>query len=83
MDVINLVFFFYRTIFVCREIIEDGINSVENQVECLIPDIPVHSPEMMAFIKDEPPIQCDDTEPWVNCGIDEHVSSVNPSADEF
>lgn len=61
----------------CREIIEDGINSVENQVECLVPDIPVHSPEMMAFIKDVPAIHCDDTEAWVECGVDEHVSHLD------
>lgn len=33
---------------------------------------------MLAFIKDEPPIHCDDTEAWVECGINEHVSQLNP-----
>ncbi|XP_031634268.1 uncharacterized protein LOC116347703 [Contarinia nasturtii] len=51
-------------------IIEDGILSVENQNECHMPDLPVNSPEMMAFLKNEPPIQCDDVEAWVSCGTD-------------
>lgn len=53
--------------------IEDAIKSTENQVECRIPDIPVNSPEMMSFIKSVPPIECDQQEPWVKCGIDENV----------
>lgn len=55
----------------CRNIIESGINSDENQVECRIPDIPVHSPEMMAFLAHEQPIHCDDLQAWVTCGTNE------------
>lgn len=54
-------------------VIEDAINSYENHIECRIPDIPVYSSEMLAFLKDEPPIQCDDREPWVVCGINKSV----------
>lgn len=61
------VFFGYRNI------IEDGILSQENQNECHMPELPVDSPEMMAFLKDEPPIQCDDVEAWVSCGSDRKV----------
>lgn len=53
-----------------RNIIEDGISSQENQNECHLPDLPLDSPEMMAFLKNEPPIQCDDVEAWVSCGTD-------------
>lgn len=38
-----------------------------------MPDLPVNSPEMMAFLKNEPPIQCDDVEAWVSCGTDRKV----------
>lgn len=53
---------------------EDGISSQENQNECHLPDLPVDSPEMMAFLKNEPPIQCDDVEAWVSCGSDLKVN---------
>lgn len=46
---------------------------MENQNECHMPDLPVNSPEMMAFLKNEPPIQCDDVEAWVSCGTDRKV----------
>ena len=39
-----------------------------------MPDLPVNSPEMMAFLKNEPPIQCDDVENWVSCGTDRKVN---------
>lgn len=55
-------------------VIEDAINSYENHVECRIPDIPTYSSEMLAFLKDEPLIQCDDTEPWVYCGANKTVN---------
>lgn len=38
-----------------------------------MPNLPVNSPEMMAFLKNEPPIQCDDVEAWVSCGTDRKV----------
>lgn len=53
--------------------IEDGIQSQENQNECHLPDLPLNSQEMLAFLKNEPPIQCDDVEPWVSCGSDRKV----------
>lgn len=57
-----------------RNIIEDAIRSEENQFECHMPDLPLNSPEMVAFLKTEPPIQCDDVEPWVVCGHSKEVS---------
>lgn len=63
--------------FLFRNIIEDGILSQENQNECHMPDLPVDSPEMLAFLQDEPPIQCDDVEAWVSCGSDRKVISKN------
>lgn len=60
-------------LFISRNIIEDGILSQENQNECHMPDLPIDSPEMVAFLKDEPPIQCDDVEAWVSCGSDRKV----------
>lgn len=39
-----------------------------------MPDLPVNSPDMMAFLKTEPPIHCDDIEAWVVCGTEPNVS---------
>lgn len=41
-----------------------------------MPDLPIDSPEMVAFLKDEPPIQCDDVEAWVSCGSDRKVKLI-------
>lgn len=57
-----------------RNVIEDAIRAEENQFECHMPDLPLNSPEMMAFLKNEPPLQCDDVEPWVVCGHSKEVS---------
>lgn len=40
-----------------------------------MPELPVYSPEMLAFLKTEPPIQCDDEEAWVLCGTTPTVST--------
>lgn len=42
-----------------------------------MPDLPLNSPEMMAFLKNEPPIQCDDVEAWVSCGSDLKVINLS------
>lgn len=47
---------------------------MENQDECHMPDLPLDSPDMMAFLKNEPPIHCDDVEAWVSCGTDKKVT---------
>lgn len=62
---------------ISRTVMEDGISSQENQNECHMPDLPVDSPEMMAFLKNEPPIQCDDVEAWVSCGTDLKVNWIS------
>lgn len=56
-----------------RGVIEDGISSKENRFQCVLPDLPLNSSEMLSFLKDEPPIRCDDVEPWVFCGSDPNV----------
>jgi len=38
-----------------------------NQGKCKIPQIPHDAPEMMAFIKDEEPIECGPEEDWISC----------------
>jgi Protein of unknown function (DUF229) len=38
-----------------------------NQGKCKIPNIPVDSPDMMKFMKDEEPINCGTDEDWVVC----------------
>lgn len=58
-----------------RSIVEDAIRSLDNQFECHMPDLPVNSTEMLSFLKSEPPIHCDDVEPWVTCGDDSSVST--------
>lgn len=58
-----------------RNVIEDAIRSEENHIQCHMPSLPLNSPEMMAFLKTLPPIQCDDVEPWVLCAYDQEVNS--------
>ncbi|XP_059621176.1 uncharacterized protein LOC132264861 isoform X2 [Phlebotomus argentipes] len=48
--------------------IEEGIQSDENQGQCRMPELPLYSPEMMSFLRDEPPIDCgDESDDWVKC----------------
>ncbi|GAB0091979.1 uncharacterized protein DMENIID0001_069050 [Sergentomyia squamirostris] len=50
------------------EMIEEAIQSDENQGQCRMPDLPLYPPEMMGFLHDEPPIDCgDETDDWVKC----------------
>lgn len=69
---VSLILFLIILILI-RNVIEDAIRSEENQFECHMPDLPLNSPEMMAFLKNERPIQCDDVEPWVVCGHSKEV----------
>lgn len=66
----------YYSKFHFRKIIENGISSRDNQNECHMPDLPLNAPEMMAFLKNEPPIHCDDVEAWVSCGNDRKVLDI-------
>ena len=64
-------------VFRFRGVIEDGIYSDDNNIECRIPDLPLNSPEMMAFLKEEPKLQCDENEPWVVCGQKVRISKMD------
>lgn len=50
---------------------EESINSLANQEPCKsFPNLPVESPEMMKFMKDEEPIECgDEDDDWVSCDV--------------
>ncbi|XP_055612685.1 uncharacterized protein LOC129759308 [Uranotaenia lowii] len=49
-------------------LIEESIRSLANQGACKMPNLPVESPEMLSFMKDEPPIECgDENDDWVTC----------------
>lgn len=65
---------FFKFHNISSGVIEDGISSKENRFQCVLPDLPLNSKEMMSFLKDEPAILCDDVEPWVYCGHDATVS---------
>lgn len=55
------------------------IRSNANADKCMMPTLPVHSPEMMSFIHDEPPIDCSAAGPdWVECHL--AVCAVKASA---
>lgn len=57
-------------ISILRYIMNQLIKSSDNQVQCQIPaNLPVDSPEMMAFIHDSPPIECDTVDDWVSCHV--------------
>lgn len=51
----------------CSILIEESIYSFANQGKCKIPAIPHDDPNMMKFIKNEPPIECGNDEDWVSC----------------
>lgn len=49
-------------------LIEESIQSLANQGACKIPNLPVDSPEMLSFLKDEPPVECgNENDDWVAC----------------
>lgn len=50
-------------------LIEESIRSYANQGKCKIPNVPHDSPEMMKFMKDEPPIDCGSDEDWIVCTL--------------
>lgn len=54
----------------CRSLIEESIQSLANQGACKIPNLPVDSPEMLSFLKDEPPVECgNENDDWVACHV--------------
>lgn len=49
-------------------LIEDSIRSLANQGACKMPNLPADAPEMLAFLKDELPVDCgDESDDWVSC----------------
>uniref|UniRef100_A0A023EEH8 Uncharacterized protein n=1 Tax=Aedes albopictus TaxID=7160 RepID=A0A023EEH8_AEDAL len=49
-------------------LIEESIRSLANQGACKLPNLPVDSPEMLSFLKDEQPVECgDENEDWMSC----------------
>ncbi|XP_053693436.1 uncharacterized protein LOC128741554 [Sabethes cyaneus] len=49
-------------------LIEESIQSIGNQGACKMPNLPVDSPEMLSFLKDELPIECGNVnDDWVSC----------------
>lgn len=54
-----------------RFLIEESINSLANQEPCKsFPNLPVESPEMLKFMKDEDPVECgDEDDDWVSCDV--------------
>ena len=62
------------TLFYCRQMIEESIRSLVNQGKCKLPNLPLDSPEMLSFLKNEPRVTCDDEDSdWVSC----HVSIIS------
>lgn len=67
-NLFNFFFFFYFQIK--SDLIEQSIHSIVNQGKCQLPDIPYDSPEMLAFLKTEPPIDCgNELDDWVSCQV--------------
>lgn len=50
---------------------EESIRSLANQEPCRkFPNLPLESPEMMKFLKDEEPVECgDENNDWVSCDV--------------
>ncbi|XP_058825046.1 uncharacterized protein LOC131685374 [Topomyia yanbarensis] len=49
-------------------LIEESIQSLANQGACKMPSLPVDSPEILSFLKDEPPVECgNENDDWVSC----------------
>ncbi|XP_062563713.1 uncharacterized protein LOC134226761 [Armigeres subalbatus] len=49
-------------------LIEESIRSLANQGACKLPNLPVDSPEMLSFLKEEQSIECgDENEDWMSC----------------
>ncbi|XP_049286238.1 uncharacterized protein LOC125765304 [Anopheles funestus] len=58
-------------------LIEESIKSLANQGACKMPSLPVDSPEMLSFLKDEPPIECgSELQDWVEC--EKAVCNIKP-----
>ena len=57
-------------VFFFSVLIEESIKSLANQGACKMPSLPVDSPEMLSFLKDEPPIECgSELQDWVTCEV--------------
>lgn len=61
----KFIWLFFLSLF--RILIEESIRSLANQGKCKVPILSHDAPEMMKFIKDEPPINCSSTEDWATC----------------
>ncbi|XP_055635031.1 uncharacterized protein LOC129774949 [Toxorhynchites rutilus septentrionalis] len=60
-------------------LIEESIRSLANQGACKMPNLPVDSPEMLSFLKDEPPIECgNENDDWVSCH--KNICTIKPEA---